>query len=251
MFEHTDVKLPEGAVFKISPSSISKFFDSPVVWYKEQVLKERDFKGNTATTIGTIVHYCAEQKILGKDIDVAAIEAAVHKIDNDDVDKMEVLSAWETQKDVLFDEYLNKNVIDETESSMHHEVKEGVYVAGTCDALQGSTVIDFKNVSKKPSDKIPFNYFVQLMAYAYMYKKRGTAVDRVQLVYTVKPTKTLPARLFVVTKLITDEDWEMIENTLELIADTIIKANEHPELVYLLFKSMQFKTKPKPILFKD
>jgi hypothetical protein len=250
MFEHTDVKLPENAIFKISPSGIAGFFNNPTLWYKEHVLKEGGFEGDTASTIGTIVHYCAEQKILGNSIDPTVIEAAVENIKNDNVDKAEVLSAWEAQKDILFEEYLDNAVIDETETSMFYEVKGGVYVAGTCDALQGTTVIDFKNVGKKPGDKIPFNYYIQLMAYAYMYKQQDVPVDRIQIVYTVRPTKTLPARLFVVKKLIQDEDWEMIENTLELVADTIIKAKECPELVYLLFKSMQFKVKPAPITFK-
>lgn len=250
MFEHTQVALPEDATFKISPSGISKFFDSPVLWYKEHILGEKEFQGNTATTVGTLVHYCAEQKILGQPIDYNLINEEIRKIDNPDVDKEEVMSAWEIQKDVLFDEYLNHQTIDEAEAQLCHKVKEGVYVAGSCDARQGSTVIDFKNVSKKPRDTIPFNYFIQLMAYAYMYKQQGVFIDKIQLVYTVRPTKTLPARLIVVSQLIKDEDWEMIENTLELIADTVLKSRECPELNYLLFKSMQFKEKEKPILFK-
>jgi len=40
-FSYTDLVLPEDGVFKISPSQIDNFFSSPVVWYKEQVLKEK------------------------------------------------------------------------------------------------------------------------------------------------------------------------------------------------------------------
>ena len=87
------------------------------------------------------------------------------------------------------------------------------------------------------------------MAYAYMYKQQGHSINKVRLVYAVAPTKTLPARKFVINKSITSEDWDMIENTLELMADTLLVREEKPELDYLLFKSMQFKHKPKPILF--
>ena len=249
MFEHTKVTLPENAIFKISPSSIAGFFNNPVLWYKEHILGEEGFKGNTASAIGTIVHYCAEQHILGNSIDPLEIEDAVNAITNEDIDKNEVLSTWESLKDVLFSEYLDNTTITETETSLSHEVKNGIYVAGTCDARKNSTVIDFKTTGKKPSDSIPFNYYVQLMAYAYMYKQAGVHIDKIQLVYVVRPTKTLPARLFKVSKLIEDKDWEMVENTLELIADTILKHKEDPSLDYLLFKSMQFKPKPKPITF--
>lgn len=248
IFEHTKVKLPNSAKFGISPSSISKFFDSPVIWYKENILKEEIFKGSTATVRGTCAHYMAECAATGKSVDHELLQQELMEISNPDIDISEVIDTYNTLGELLVD-YVTENPPNEVETQLYAEVKQGIYVKGTCDARQGSTVVDFKTASKKPSDTIPFGYFIQLMAYAYMYRQQGQFVDKIRLVYAVSPTKTLPARRFVVSKTITNEDWEMIENTLELIADTLIVREEQPELDYLLFKSMQFKQKPKPILF--
>ena len=35
---YKDVVMPEDCIFKISPSSINKFFEYPSVWYAENVL---------------------------------------------------------------------------------------------------------------------------------------------------------------------------------------------------------------------
>jgi hypothetical protein len=66
-------------------------------------------------------------------------------------------------------------------------------------------------------------------------------IDRIRIVYCVKPTKTLPIRVITVTEEIGHKDWELINETLELMADTILLAKKQPELVYLLFKSMKLK----------
>jgi hypothetical protein len=103
-------------------------------------------------------------------------------------------------------------------------------------------VVDYKNVGQKPGDAIPWNYYIQLMAYAYMYKKQhNIPIDRIRLVYTVRPTKTLPVRVFVVTQQIGERDYQAIEDVLTLIADTVLLSMKDPSLNYLLFKSMQLK----------
>lgn len=253
MFEHQEVQLPDDAKFKISPSGIADFFNNPVIWYKDHILGEKQFTGSTASVLGTICHYFAEQYGIKSydEINAEVIKALAELEPNPDIDKNEVASLYPDMVSMLISEYLSNNIPTERESSLVTEVKKGIYVGGTCDALKGTVVTDYKNVSKKPSDTIPFNYLIQLLAYAYMYREQGTPVDTVRLVYTVRPTKTLPVRVFVVSKVITQDDWDLIENTLELIADTVLKHFEDPSLDYLLFKSMQFKQKEKPKLFKN
>ena len=51
-FEYNEIDTPDG-MFKISPSGISTFFDYPVIWYKRNFLGEDEFKGNTASYLGT------------------------------------------------------------------------------------------------------------------------------------------------------------------------------------------------------
>lgn len=250
IFEHTQVALPEDAVFKISPSQIAKFFEYPVIWYKEEVLGDKQFKGNTATVLGTAVHYVAEQYALSKmnktelDTDAIAeqIETELDELDNPDVNHGDVLSLYQEMSSALINEYLAHNIPTEVESELVMPVKKGIYLGGSCDNFTNGTVVDYKNVGTKPNtDKIPWSYYIQLMAYAKMYQSQGKHVDRIRLVYTVRPTKTLPVRVFTVTQSITDKDWKAIDNVLTLITDTILLSQELPNLTYLLFKSMQLK----------
>ena len=122
------------------------------------------------------------------------------------------------------------------------EVLKGVYVGGSCDRLEGDTVVDYKNVGKLPNqDVIPFNYKIQLLAYAYIYRKKGFEVNNIKLVYGVKPTKTIPARCICVNEPIDYVADKLINDTLQLIAESVLMVKENPRLAYLIFKSMDFK----------
>ena len=79
------------------------------------------------------------------------------------------------------------------------------------------------------------------MAYAWMCKQEGIEINKIRLVYTVRPTKTLPVRVFKVTQVINEKDYQAIEDVLQLIADTVLLSQSNPELKYLLFKSMTLK----------
>ena len=104
------------------------------------------------------------------------------------------------------------------------------------------TVVDYKNVGKLPNqDVIPFNYKIQLLAYAYIYRKKGFEVNNIRLVYGVKPTKTIPARCIVVTETIDYVAEKLISDTLKLIGESVLAVLENPSLTYLIFKSMDLK----------
>lgn len=247
MLNYNDIQIPD-AKYKITPSTISKFFEYPSVWYKEQILKEpSDFKGNTSTVLGSACHYIYEQFAKKEPIDKATLNETIVKLalENPNVEESVVLNTYPVIAETVVNEYLNKpnNMPDKVEFQMKLELLQGIYLAGTCDNITGTTIVDYKTVSKKPDEiEIPFNYKIQLLAYAYMAKHNGVCIpDRIRLVYGVRPTKTLPARCIVVTNLITDEDWELIENTLDLIAETIDYGERHPEAIYLLYKSMKLK----------
>ena len=104
------------------------------------------------------------------------------------------------------------------------------------------TVVDYKNVGKLPNqDVIPFNYKIQLLAYAYIYRKKGFEVNNIKLVYGIKPTKTIPARCVCVNEPIDYIADKLIGDTLQLIAESVLMVKENPRLAYLIFKSMDFK----------
>ena len=242
-FDYTNVPLPEDCIFKISPSAISKFFEYPVVWYKDQVLKEQQFTGNTASVLGSIIHGLAEAYAKNLPTSREQVELYLRKyLMDSQVNCQEIRSLYPDMSAALINEYIRHNKPTIAEESLVVPVKEGVYVAGTCDNRTNNMVVDYKNVGQKPGDTIPWNYYIQLMAYAYMYKKQhNIPIDRIRLVYTVRPTKTLPVRVFVVTQQIGERDYQAIEDVLTLISDTVLLSMKDPSLNYLLFKSMQLK----------
>ena len=253
-FDYNEVTLPEDAKFKISPSSISKFFDLPSVWYEEHIKDNREFIGSSATVLGTVIHALAESYALGEPHSKVECDNFIDKMtleipELDDVHATTGIRGADTVKElypemakVLINEYIRMNTPTEVEEEVFAHIENGVYVGGTCDNRTGSTVVDYKNVSVKPkTDKIPFGYLIQMLAYAYAYRAQGVEIDRVRLVYTVRPTKTLGIRLFEVNHIISEDDWKMIENTLELIADTVQLHWAKPELDYIVFKSMRLK----------
>ena len=241
-FTYKDLETPNGE-FRISPSQIASFFNYPSVWYKENFLGEKGFTGNTASTLGTIIHAIAEAVAKGEDINRDDIEKYLDTITDPDIDKNEIRRVYPDMAQALVNEYLMKNMPDLVEQPVMAEIDNtGIYVGGTYDAIRGSTLIDYKTTNKKPSlDSIPFHYLIQLLAYYYALDKQGTYIDRLRIVWVVKPTKTLPARVFVVNHMITDEDKKMIKDTLELMAETITVQRAHPELTHLLYKSMNLK----------
>jgi hypothetical protein len=243
IFDYTEVEMPSDCLFKISPSQIDKFFSYPSVWYKEQILKEpSNFKGNTATTLGTVCHYIYEKVARNEDINRDIVNQALDTVTNPEVNIDEVKELYPLVAASVVNEYLLENIPTKTEFPVVGKVKNGIYVGGTVDAIKGSILTDYKHVATKPNtDQIPFNYKIQLLAYAYALKQNNVFIDRIRLVYGVKPTKTLPARTFVVTEMIGYEEEKLINDTLTLIADTVLYAREHPEAVHLLFKSMGLK----------
>ena len=253
-FDYNDIKLPEGGKFKISPSSISTFFDMPTVWYEENILKDKKFQGTTATVLGTIIHALAEAYAKGETTSKEECEVYITKMaleipelneENPTTGLTGVATIQMLYADmaaVLINEYISSNMPDGIETEVCAHIENGVYVAGSLDHRAGSMVVDYKNVSKKPNtETIPFGYLIQMMAYAYADRANGIFTDRIRLVYTVRPTKTLGIRLFTVTKQINEDDWKLIEDTLALIADTVQLHWAMPELDYITFKSMRFK----------
>lgn len=243
IFQYTQVKLPDNCKFKISPSSIGKFFDYPSVWYREQVLGEDGFQGNTASVLGTCVHYIAEQYALDNPISRETINGELDQIDNPDVDIQAVKDAYPDLAMELVNNYVSDNKPSQVELQLVQPVKDDIYLGGSCDAYDeaSATVVDYKTTARKPSETIPFGYKIQALAYAWMLKQQGKPVDRIRIVWAVRPTKTIGVRIIPVTQMITPDDWKLIEDTLTMIADTITTAKKQPELIPLLFKSMSLK----------
>lgn len=251
LFEHTDVVMPNDCILKISPSKIAQFFEYPSVWYKEEVLKQKQaFEGNTATTLGTICHKIYENVTEGIPINRDTIDEALEAFNTAmphlNLDLQDIRNCYPEISRLVVNEYIlptkAKGIRVKSEVSLVGKVMNGIYIGGTCDRIEGDCIVDFKTVGSKPNEEtIPFNYRIQLLAYAVAARLNGYEINRIRIVYGVKPLKTIPARKFEVTKMIDYEDEKLISDTLKLIGESVLKVRECPELTHLIFKSMDLK----------
>ena len=250
LFKYEKPNVPDNCKFTISPSQIEKFFTLPKIWYNENYLgNESEFKGNTSSVLGTICHYiykCVTNNIniTREDINNQLIEYLNIK-PNPDVDINLVMSLYPLITKEVVNKYViphnNSNLI-KCEQPITAKVLDDIYIAGTYDRLEGTVLCDYKNVSTKPNETvIPFGYKIQLLSYAYALRQHGYEVDRIRIIYGVRPTKTIPAKCIVVTETIDYVAEKLINDTLKLIAESILTIREKPELAYLIFKSMDLK----------
>lgn len=245
--------LPEGS-FRISPSMISKFTDKKWEWYRSEVLGEETFKGNTSTFLGTCVHRVLEYFLKGKEVDYEEIESYIDSIMNLDVDKEFIRNQYRVMSQAVIKHLITTTVPEISEETVSVNVKDSVYLAGTFDALYKDVLIDFKTTSSKsPKLEIPYYYKWQLLAYAYALRKNNIEVNYIKLIYvttnevnrisekTGKPLKDYPSEVVEVTEPITEDDMKFIEDYIKLIAETYLKGEELPELIYLLYSDYRLK----------
>ena len=251
MFQYERPELPEDCIHAISPSQIDKFFSLPKIWYNDCYLGNApEFKGSTATVTGTICHYIYEMVTKKKEVTREQINRDLNEYllacPNPDVDPVQVMTDYPLVSTTVVNQYLlpanSRGGVLEVEKKVVAKVFDGIYIAGTCDRIEGDCVVDFKTVSTKPNEQaIPFAYKIQLLAYAYALRKLGYEVNRIRLVYGVKPTKKISARCYTVTEDIDYAAEKLIKDTLRLIGESVIAVRQKPELAYLIFKSMDLK----------
>jgi hypothetical protein len=247
-------RLPEDA-FRISPSSFSRFMDRPHEWYREQILGEGGFEGNTASVIGTLTHYVAEKVAKGEPVNHDQISKYLSNLsDNEDVDTAVVLANYKPMAERLVNDYVLKNMPKVVEDFVALDFGDGVWLAGSVDVFDNGCIIDYKTYNSKTKPKnIPMGYRYQLLIYAYIYTKLGHEVDRIRLVYvnrhidggvsekTGKPLKSYAPEVTVLTESIGKDDMGFIESVLTLCKETYLKAKEDPSLVHLLYRDMRLK----------
>ena len=197
LFQYTRPELPDDCIQLISPSQIDKFFQYPRNWYEENMLGNKpSFQGSTSTVTGTICHYIYEQNTLGKTVTREWINKQLDDYlivkPNPDVDADRVKLDYPIVASAVMNEYVipanQKGGLIECEKPVVAKVMDGIYIAGTCDRIEGDCVVDYKTVSTKPNESaIPFGYKIQMLAYAYALKQLGYEINiRWQLTNLVK-----------------------------------------------------------------
>lgn len=269
-FSYYDGKDQTGDNFRISPSQLSKFFDSTVQWWREQVLKEdAAFQGSTASELGNCVHAAANMFFEEQQVYTQAIEDYITSIDNADVDKSEIRSQWKTMVTELVHRFLSTGPGTEAEIFVHAEVAPGVLAAGSIDLYdeRTATVYDYKTMGSLDTARVPTTfpraYWFQQLTYAWILRKQGKPCDWIKLVYvsrnntgrisekTGKPMKDYPTEVNILPLQVTDENMEIIESVLKLVAESYLLYKDKPELLYILAQDYRLKdTKVAPVLFK-
>lgn len=123
IFDYNNIDIPDCS-FKISPSSIGKFFAYPSVWYKDNVLGEKSFTASTSTVLGTIVHAVAESYAQKLDLGRPEIEAYIDKmakaqpLGDDPIMKDIIREAYPDMAMTLVNDYIRVNKPSEVERAI-------------------------------------------------------------------------------------------------------------------------------------
>lgn len=260
-FTYNDGKDITNGAFRISASKVSDFFDRTSAWYHEHLLGEGGFQGSTASELGTVVHAGLEMQSLEGQVHHNAIEDYVLSIENEEVDKQDIMSAYLPMLDAGL-QYLERHPQDVVEEFVFHELLPGIGVGGSIDARTQRIITDWKTTSAKTAPtKFSRAYWFQQMTYAWVLKQKGVNIEYLKLVYitkadvnrvsekTGKPLKDYPSVVTEVVEEVTEEKLDLIGSCLMLIAESVQLWAERPDLRHILAQDMRLKPKPKPIIF--
>lgn len=230
--KYNDIKVSDGR-FKLSPSAFSMFGGNPSKWYKEQVLKQGDFRGNTNTVVGTIIHNRIEEWFNGIPSDLNKEDEYMQQFS--DVGEFDV---WEAnnQVDSLWEVVKEQIGTWDKPTKMEQEVvfdipDSNVTIAGTYDYLRGTTIGDYKTTSRSEKS-IKISHKIQLACYIIALRANGVTVTDWEITYMVK-TKT--PKVIVIKEPI---DEGFVKETKQEIKDMVKRLkmlSEAPELSRILF----------------
>lgn len=216
----------------LRPSSIRSFHETGAKWYKNHILDEDKFEGNTATYLGTIVHKFAEA--------FYTLESwNPHEILDDapeDVDKAVILAEYPAMCKELEDRYLNAHDKPELiEHFMQYNISEEMLIKGTCDAYDKGVLIDYKTSAKAKKDIS--EYTQQLNIYAFLLSLTNREVHTLRVVNIVRATKTLKPRVHM---LECKADIQEGKRLVQLMADKTKLALDNPNFKDLIFTDNKY-----------
>lgn len=233
----------------VSCSIISLFNTNRKLFF--DIINDRNLDEiTTYSALGTIIHYCASQyikrevKTLKQDI--------IDYINSLPIicDKELILQKYSIMANTLFkwcDNILDCQKIL-TEKQFTYNLSEKIVLNGTCDLiLNNNTLIDFKTTSQLSQiTKMPDKYKTQLLSYIYLLQKNDIYIDYAKIVYITQPQlnkisektgkqlKDYPCQVYELGLPINDDSLIEIEETLNLINDSINFYLDNPEYKYLI-----------------
>lgn len=210
-------------------SSVRSFHDNGAVWYRQHVLGEDKFLGNTSTFFGSCLHKFAETYYTLSPFNP-------HEILNDaneEVDKALILSELPITCKVFEEKYLNKH---RKPDLMEHymSIKFGnITFQGTCDAWysdNGGVLVDYKSSSRATKDMS--QYLQQLQIYSYLLSTTGRETKKLRIVSIVRQTKTIEPRIAI---LECDADIKEGKRLVTLMVNRTRLALDNPDFAHLIF----------------
>lgn len=273
-YNYNKDQLPEGH-FRIQASSLSRFFTNTSEWFDEKLCDAPGFTGNTSSVLGTCVHFYSEDFIENGQVDTAEIEKYISKFENNpNVDTAYIRTQYSVMGENLLN-WLSKQKVYSSEQFVSYEVLPGIHAGGSIDLLvelyDGTyEIVDFKTTGSLTAPKtISSAYRTQLITYASVLSKLGINATSGKIVYIThnqinrrgKPTAKNPngATLKDAPSTITELRFEItpeikenfINNTLTLIAESVLLFMSKPELRHIIGQHIKFKNLTKKFTLVD
>ena len=260
--------IPDNCV-KISPSRLIDFLEETHTWFRELIMKEDGFTGNTGSCIGNIIHYAAECTANKEPVDDKAITDYIAslpvKLDQPDptrnLDPSKVFDSYEAMLPLIID-YVTEYPPQATEGYLWKQMTPRVVLAGSFDARRKNPmsakqiVIDYKTTADKlPPKKIEWKHKLQAWCYAYLLKQDEIEVDAIEIVYitryhpgvvSAKTGKTGRDYQPTCTPLqvsFNQGNYDFIESIIKLAAETLEHFLDNPKTAYMLFRDYRLKNK--------
>lgn len=230
----------------ISPSSMLNLQNNAHEWYQNYSgTNPNPFHGNESTVLGSLVHAQIEAFHEGKVINHSEMvtyvdEQAVYIPElvgqgiNISNEAILMFNAWKAEAPSklrakpMYSEYY-----------MEFDLEPNIRLAGTTDAIymlpDGTVCItDWKTAKTKKSTI--GDYMAQLLSYVIMAEKQGMKVSKVAICYIIRPTKTLPARVFYCEEHVNNdfklEISTMINNAVRGVKLVQEIGEEHSEVIF-------------------
>jgi len=240
--------LMEPGALRIGASSIAGYFTFSAQFFKELLHGDNGFTGSTPSVLGTVVHYCLETYIKNDALDTAEINRYLQNqlYDVPDLD-IEYIHLQYPAMFMQAKNYLMTLNYEEAiaERFVMKEVRPGINIGGSIDLItreNGMLIInDYKTTSANSIASMTYNYELQLLTYSNVLKLLGEKVSMIRTINittnktgrTGKTGNALPdqaSKIIVHERIITDEDWEKIDATFDIVSEAVEVYIANPHL---------------------
>lgn len=231
--EYNDIKI-EGKI-RIGASSFPLFYENPKSFYKNQILKQNNFRGNTNTVIGSLIHSRIEhywQGIPHNEDD--EFNYVTQYKDLPEVNEWEVYSQVDKIWEMLQTEIIRIPKPSEIEVAVLFEIpnSDKYFIGGSYDYLRGNVIGDLKTTSTSQKS-IKVSHRQQILFYELCRRLDGKPkCDTMEVIYIVK---TKVPKLIVLQEPITEDDILYIKTEIKNMITRLELVDNNPDLVDVIF----------------